>query len=75
MATEIRDSLFGRKEAAVQLLREAMNTPFLVEMEFTIHMGVDMADEAEYTIRRFVGPVEAEETGTVKGGKRNGQEV
>lgn len=63
MATEIRDDLRGRKEAAVQLLREALDTPYLIEMEFTLRVGVDMADEAEYTIRRFVDPAAAAYTG------------
>lgn len=56
MATEIRDNLRGPKEAAVKLLSELMDTPLLMELEFTVRMGVDMAEEAEYTVRRIIDP-------------------
>ena len=70
MATEIRDNLRGPKESAVKLLSELMDTPLLMELEFTVRMGVDMAEEAEYTVRRIIDPRAADHLEV-----RNGEKV
>lgn len=56
MATEIRDNLRGPKEAAAKLLSELMDTPMLIELEFSVRMGVGMPEDAEYTVRRIIDP-------------------
>ena len=55
MAMKVEDRLQGRKDAAADLLREVMDTPFLIELDFTLHVGRNEPEMAEYTIRRWVG--------------------
>lgn len=56
MATEIIDNLRGPKDAACNLLRELIDTPMLVELEFTFRMRSDAIQEAEYVVRRLIDP-------------------